>query len=337
MSAIKKNGYRARVTIYSTILVFAINGCGDATIGDVTDSGADGPGCTPVQTWYLDSDNDGFGDPQQSVQACESVFGHVSNDGDCDDSDMAVKPGQEEICGDGVDNDCIGGDACRASLVAHWRFDDAQGSNATDSSGNGHTGVLNGSPTWEGDKYLSFDGIDDYVEVPHTSSLLLDEGTVALWFFTGDAQRAQGILSKDSSGYDTGGHLTISLDYDEVEKTNQLTVRLQDLNRDYYLTKNDIAQNTWYHVVVLFGSVGLKLHVDKTLEEATTYTGGLGMSVGDEGNLEPIVIGSNSQVSENQSATPVTEPFVGTIHDVRLYDRALIPAEIDQLYDETTP
>jgi hypothetical protein len=56
-------------------------------------------------TFYLDQDNDGFGDPNETLLACEIAEGYVSNGSDCNDQEPTAHPGAEEIC-DGLDNDC---------------------------------------------------------------------------------------------------------------------------------------------------------------------------------------------------------------------------------------
>ncbi|MBT3219622.1 MAG: hypothetical protein HN348_11070, partial [Proteobacteria bacterium] len=47
----------------------------------------------PTNLWYLDSDGDGFGDPDDELLACDKPSGRVQNDEDCDDGDINTFPG----------------------------------------------------------------------------------------------------------------------------------------------------------------------------------------------------------------------------------------------------
>ncbi len=55
--------------------------------------------------FHADLDEDGYGDPADSVQSCDGATGYVADATDCDDSDPAVNPGATEIC-NGLDDDC---------------------------------------------------------------------------------------------------------------------------------------------------------------------------------------------------------------------------------------
>ncbi len=59
-------------------------------------------------TWYLDADNDGFGNPDTAVTGCSapSEF-YIVHDGDCNDLDPAINPDAIEAC-DAIDNNCDG-------------------------------------------------------------------------------------------------------------------------------------------------------------------------------------------------------------------------------------
>jgi len=58
-------------------------------------------------SWYIDSDNDGYGDPADYTLSCQQPSGRIPNSTDCDDTDGSIRPGAEELC-DGVDNNCSG-------------------------------------------------------------------------------------------------------------------------------------------------------------------------------------------------------------------------------------
>ncbi len=60
-------------------------------------------------SFYGDQDGDGWGDPDQAVEACAAPAGFVdeAHAGDCDDADPEVHPGAQERC-NGIDDDCDG-------------------------------------------------------------------------------------------------------------------------------------------------------------------------------------------------------------------------------------
>ena len=50
--------------------------------------------------FYIDSDNDGFGDSNQEFLFCSRPEGYVENDWDCADTDDSIFPGAVELCDD---------------------------------------------------------------------------------------------------------------------------------------------------------------------------------------------------------------------------------------------
>ncbi len=60
-----------------------------------------------VITWYLDVDEDTFGDPLYQTQSCVRPIGYTDNADDCDDASASVSPFAVEIC-DTIDNNCDG-------------------------------------------------------------------------------------------------------------------------------------------------------------------------------------------------------------------------------------
>ena len=71
---------------------------------DDADSGVD---TSTGSTFFVDADNDLYGDANNSLQSCSRPAGYVTNSDDCDDTNNAIKPVDND--GDGVDrcnNDC---------------------------------------------------------------------------------------------------------------------------------------------------------------------------------------------------------------------------------------
>ena len=64
-------------------------------------------------------------------------------------------------------------DAFTGDLQAHYTLDEGSGTIANDTSGNGNHGAVNGGATWttgQSGGGLGFDGIDDYVTIPESTT-----------------------------------------------------------------------------------------------------------------------------------------------------------------------
>ena len=85
-------------------------------------------------------------------------------------------------------------------LVAHWSFDDCR---ATDNSGNGHNGTLNGNPQCVDGvkgKAFSFDGSTNWIEGSINSDAFAGNWTISAWFYhTGYGTPWESIFSNNTN------------------------------------------------------------------------------------------------------------------------------------------
>jgi hypothetical protein len=63
-----------------------------------------------VNTYYLDSDGDGYGDIHSYIETASKPVSYVTDNSDCNDNDSSIHPGALEIVGDNIDQNCDGGD-----------------------------------------------------------------------------------------------------------------------------------------------------------------------------------------------------------------------------------
>lgn len=76
--------------------------------GDNIDNDSDGETDESGIIYYYDEDGDGYGRDNATTSACVLPEGYALEGGDLNDSDPDINPGEEEVCGDGIDNDSDG-------------------------------------------------------------------------------------------------------------------------------------------------------------------------------------------------------------------------------------
>jgi prepilin-type N-terminal cleavage/methylation domain-containing protein len=226
-----------------------------------------------------------------------------------------------------------------SGLVGYWSFDEGTGTIAKDLSGYGNNGTLldasstnadgNTPPQWTTGKVggaLSFDGVDDYVNVENPSSGVLDFGTssfsYSMWVnFDVDGNvigNWQLPFWKGGSSYGYAGY-----DFEFSESNNRLDANISDGSgvpagyaRASY--SYNFRDGTWHYIVAVVDRARntITLFVDAIQRGQTTIS-----TVGSVSNSYPLIIGSPSF------------PFDGLVDEVRVYNRALSDSEIKVLYD----
>lgn len=191
-------------------------------------------------------------------------------------------------------------------------------------------GALGGQAGPIGNAFF-FDGSDDYVEFPHLPEYALDGGTFACWFNTDTLSGRQGLFSKDSTDFDTGGHFSVFIE------NNRVRVRMQSTSASYWVESGTIQTDRWYHIMFAWGAGGMVLYLDGVEVDTNPYVGGLSTTSGGTGNFEPIVLGGNAWQSGNLVANPVKDFFSGYLDDLRIYSERLTAEQAIDLFDGYEP
>jgi len=160
-------------------------------------------------TFYGDSDGDGFGDALVSQIACELGSGWSATDDDCDDGDAAVNPDAAEVC-DHTDQDC---DSSVDEGATTTLYDDGDGDGhgdpavSTQACSAPSGTVENSDDCDDGDATVNPDATEVCDTVDQDCDTAVDEGVTTTYYADldadgyGDATSVVDACSLPASGY----------------------------------------------------------------------------------------------------------------------------------------
>ena len=200
-----------------------------------------------------------------------------------------------------------------SSLAGQWSFDEGTGTKIGDTSGNNNNGTIAGA-TWVNGKVgkaLSFDGVNDYVEIPYNSILNPKKAlTIEAWINPCSTAADQRILSK--SPYPNN-------DYSMIRASNNrvlVSMKINGTVQSIYSPANSVPVGTWTHVAGTYDGTRMRLYINGAQVNSFAVCGEIGA------HAEPLMIGKN-----------VTSAyFKGMVDEVSIYNKALTAAEVLSRY-----
>lgn len=213
-------------------------------------------------------------------------------------------------------------------LVGHYRFN----GNADDSSGNGNDGTAYGGPNYAQDRYgnpngaIVLDGTDDYVELPNESVFDLTEITIVAIVKVPNYDRENYIITK---GLDFGNYTLeiIGPSSGNQGKAGYVHDITSGGNWSHLVSSNPIPTDQFIHIAI---------SADYNAATLQTYINGV-----QEYNLTsgvPPPLANDNKVSIGRAGFSGGDVidyqfFLGTIDEIRIYDRALSESEIAAIYN----
>lgn len=195
-------------------------------------------------------------------------------------------------------------------LVAAYGFEEGSGNTVADASGQGNTGTSAGA-SWATGKFgkaLSFDGVDDIVTVADSNSLDLTTGmTLEAWVKPDVVTSARTVLMKERSP-----NLSYGL-YAAADPNGPRADGPAALD-----SPTSLPTGKWTHLAVTYNGSTLKIWVNGNVVASKATTASMVAGSG------PLRIGSNTLWNER---------FDGLIDEVRVYNRPLTEAELENDMD----
>jgi len=203
------------------------------------------------------------------------------------------------------------------------------GATWTDLSGNGRTGTLVNGVGYSGSNggALTFDGVDDYVSTNYTQTSVT-QYTIDVWFKSTDTGIQNTFVQNRGTG--AGKSITMGLG-PPLNGNGQIFIAVDtDLIIRQIATNNTYNNGNWYHAVGVFnqpsGSVttsSFSIYVNGVAASIRTTVQQQGTTTSPLTGLGGTLIGYH-QVWNTY--------FLGSLASVKIYNRALTAAEIQQNY-----
>ena len=194
-------------------------------------------------------------------------------------------------------------------------------------SGNGNHGTVNGATLgtdrhgFSGKAY-SFDGVDDWIEVPSSSQLSIQENlSVSLWVELNSLSDGN-FLQKGNSNNGWEWELR----YSNIQGARSTIMQLDgSFAHNKVYSNKSLSLNRFTNLISVFSANKfLKLYIDGRLAaSSSSFTASFGA-----GN-SPLYIGARKGWVGHPDPS---RPFKGSIDDIRIYNRALSVDEISLLY-----
>jgi len=197
-----------------------------------------------------------------------------------------------------------------AGLVAAYSFSEGIGTTLADSSGNNNHGAISGATWTSAGRFgnaLVFNGTSSRVTIPSSPSLQLTNGvTLEAWVFpTTTPTGWRSIVTKTIDGY----YLMASSDNPGPTLGGLWTSG----GTSYLPSSTALTPNVWTHLAATFDGSTMRVYVNGTQVASRAQNASLTPTTG------TLQIGADSYPDEF---------FEGRIDEVRIYNRALSPAEI---------
>ncbi|MBD3182664.1 hypothetical protein GF312_10250 [Candidatus Poribacteria bacterium] len=204
------------------------------------------------------------------------------------------------------------------TCVGVWLFDEGSGDIVMDSSGVNADGTINGAEWVDGKsgKALSFNGLDQFVEIPDSEELNpKNEMTMACWvYITGNENTHRDILSKDGENAERQYLLTAS----DVN-TFRAHIWTSDGTANYFDGSTTVELETWYHVAQVYDGNVLTLYVNGEEDGSLNFSGEIIVT------SQPFRIGGGANAGAAGYYTP------GIIDEVAIFNVALEQDDIKTL------